>query len=103
MWRSSFTARSAYRSTACLCKARQFPHAGAGRIDVGRDIDVDQIGLVGIDPLAHGRGEIGGAIHANSLDAGGARHRGEVRIVTLAGFRVVEVGRELTSAEIAVL
>src|SRR5882757_2416317 len=35
-----------------LAEARQFPHAGADWIDVGRDINVDQIGLVGGDALA---------------------------------------------------
>ena len=76
---------------------------GADRIDVGGDIDVDQIGLVGGDALADGLAEIAGAIDAHALDAAGARHRGEIRIVALAGLRIVEIGREFAPAEIAAL
>src|SRR5206468_587041 len=72
----------------------QFPDAGAHRVDVGGDIDVDQIGLVGGNPLADRLADIAGTVDADALDAAGARHRGEVRIVALARRRIVEVGRE---------
>ena len=86
-----------------LPKPGQFPNAGADRIDVGGDIDVDQIGLVGGDALADGLAEIAGAIDAHAFDAAGARHRGEIRIVALAGRGIVEVGRQFAAAEIAAL
>src|SRR5258707_14844602 len=63
-----------------LAEPGQFPDTGAHRIDVGGDIDVDQIGLVGGDALADGFAEIAGAIDAHALDAAGARHRGKIRI-----------------------
>src|SRR6266581_3784225 len=66
-----------------LAEAGEFPHASAGRIDIGRDIDVDEIRPVGLDALAHRFREIGGAIDAHTFDAGRARHSGEVRIVAL--------------------
>ena len=76
-------ADSACRCRLALPEAGQFPDAGAGRIDVGGDIDVDQIGLVGGDALADRLGEIAGAVDAHAFDAAGARHRGEIRIVAL--------------------
>src|ERR1700716_4680857 len=81
----------------------QFPDAGAHRIDVGGDIDVDQIGLVGGDALAEGITDVALAIDADAFDAAGARHRGKIRIVTLARRRIMEVGCEFVSAEIAAL
>ena len=64
-------------------KPGKLPNAGAAGIDIGGDIDVDQIGLVGGDALANGLAEIAGAIDAHAFDAAGARHGGEVRIVAL--------------------
>ena len=81
----------------------QFPDAGARGIDIGGDIDVDQIGLVGGDALADGLADIAGAVDAHAFDAAGARHRGKIRIVALAGDRIMEVGREFAAAEIAAL
>src|ERR1700693_4815939 len=81
----------------------KLPDAGAGGIDVGGDIDVDQIGLVGGDALADGFAEIAGAIDAHTFDTAGTRHRGEIRIVTLAADRIVEVGGEFAAAEITAL
>src|SRR5665213_1164482 len=86
-----------------LSEPRQFPDAGAAWIDVGSDIDVDQIGLVGGDALAKGLAEIAGPIDPHALYAAGARHRGEVRTVTRAGVGVVEIGRQFAAAEIAAL
>src|ERR1700730_12196768 len=83
-----------------LPKPRQFPNSGAAGIDVGGNIDVDQIGLVGGDTLADGLAKITGAIDADTLDAAGARHGGEIRIVTFAGIGIVEVGRQFATAEI---
>ena len=60
-----------------LAEPGQIPNTGADRIDVGGDIDVDQIGLVGGDALADRLAEIAGTIDAHALDAAGARHRGE--------------------------
>src|SRR5437899_5337412 len=90
---------------ACLAlpEAWELPDAGAGGIDIGGDVDVDQIGLVGGDALADGLAEIAGAIDAHAFDAAGTRHRGEIRIVTLAADGIVEVGGELAAAEIAAL
>src|ERR1700694_3254843 len=84
-------------------EAGELPDAGAARIDIGGDIDVDQIGLVGGDPLADGFAEIAGAIDPHALDAAGSRHRGKIRIVTRAGDRIVEVGGEFAAAEITAL
>ena len=44
-----------------------------------------------------------GAVDGDALDAGRARHGGEVGIVGRAGLRMLEVGRELAAAEIAAL
>src|SRR5260221_9274397 len=41
-----------------LSKPGQFPNAGADRIHIGSDIDLDQIGRVGGDALADGLPEI---------------------------------------------
>src|SRR5207237_3042294 len=43
-----------------LAEPGQFPHPRAGRIDIGGDIDIDQIGLVRGDALADGFAEIAG-------------------------------------------
>src|SRR5580704_8065672 len=86
-----------------LAEAGQLPHPGAGRVDVGGDIDVDQIRLVGRDRLLDGVANIACTIDAHALDAAGARHGGKIRIVALARFGVVEVGRKLAAAEIAAL
>src|SRR5215472_10594565 len=68
-----------------LAKAGKLPHAGTGGIDVGADIDVDKIGLVGRDRFADRLAKVARAIDADALDAAGARHRREIRIVALAG------------------
>src|ERR1700761_4407109 len=86
-----------------LAEPRQFPDAGANRIDVGGDVDIDQIGLVRRDALPDRFTDITGTVDAHALDAAGARHRGEVRIVALAGHGIVEIGRKLAAAKIAAL
>src|SRR5262245_42260870 len=86
-----------------LPEPRQLPHAGASWIDVSGDVNVDQVGPVGLDAPAHRLSEIGGAIDAHAFDAGRARHGCKVRIVALAGLGMVEVGRKLAAAEIAAL
>src|ERR1044072_8694849 len=73
-----------------LAEPRQFPDTRADRIDIGGDIDVDQIGLVGGDTLADRFGEIAGTIDAHALDAAGARHRSKIRVIALAGVGIVE-------------
>src|SRR6516164_1312366 len=84
-----------------LAKARQLPHASAGRIDIGADIDIDQIGPVCGNGAANGVADIAGTIDPHSLDAARARHRGKIRIIAAAGLWIVEVGSELAAAEIA--
>src|SRR5882724_2425138 len=86
-----------------LPESRKLPNAGAAGIDIGGDIDIDQIGLVGGDALANGFAEIAGAIDPHAFDAAGARHGGEVRIVTRAGGRIMEVGGEFAAAEVTAL
>src|SRR3984957_13510432 len=86
-----------------LPKPRKFPDPGAGGIDIGGDIDIDQVGFVGGDTLADSFADIAGAIDANALHAAGARHRGEIRIVPLAAGRMVKVGGQLPAAEVAAL
>ena len=71
-WRSRLSRHIALTDRRLAdAETRQFPHAGAGRIDVGGDVDIDQIGLVGGDALADGFGQVGGTIDAHALDAGG--------------------------------
>src|SRR5262249_2106633 len=67
-----------------LAEPRQFPDTRADRIDVGGDIDVDQVRLVSRDALADRFRNVAGAIDPHALDAAGARHRSEIRIVALA-------------------
>src|SRR5262249_15577245 len=86
-----------------LAKARQLPYACTSRIDVGGDVDVDQIRLVGGDGLANGIPDIACSINPHPLDAAGARHRREIRIVALAGPGIVEVSRQFSPAEITAL
>ena len=86
-----------------LSEAGEFPNARSGRVDVGRDVDVDQIRLVRCDAAPHSLGQVRGPIDADAFDARGARHGGNVRVVTLAGFRVVEVRGQLAAAEVAAL
>src|SRR5882762_285599 len=86
-----------------LPESRKLPNAGAAGIDIGGDIDIDQIGLVGGDALANGFAEIAGAIDPHAFDAAGARHGGEVRIVTRAGGRIMEVGGEFAAPEVTAL
>src|ERR1700751_2273232 len=74
-------------------EARQLPDAGAGGIDVGCDVDIDQIGLVGRDALADRLANIAGAIDAHTLDAAGGPHCRELRIEGMARPRIVEVSR----------
>src|ERR1700686_5869124 len=81
----------------------KLPDAGAGGIDVGGDIDVNQIGLVGGDALADGFAEIAGAIDPHAFDAARARHRGKIRIVTPARRRIMEVGVEFAAPGEALL
>src|SRR4030088_1997377 len=86
-----------------LSKSGKLPNAGAAGIDIGGDIDVDQIGLVGRDAFENGFAEIAGAIDPHAFHAAGARHRGEVRIVARASGWIVEVGGEFAAAEVAAL
>ena len=82
-----------------LSEAGQFPNARSRRIDVGGDVDVDQIRLVRGNAAPHSLGQVRGPIDADAFDARGARHGGKVGIVTLAGFRMVEVRGQLAAAE----
>src|ERR1700759_4376830 len=86
-----------------LAESRQFPDTGADRIDVGGDVDIDQIGLVGRNALADSLADVAGAGHAHAFDTTGARHRREIRIVALSRDGIMEVGRKLAAAEIAAL
>src|SRR5262249_24258588 len=86
-----------------LAEPGQLPHAGAAWILVGRDVGVDEIRLAAGNSGAHRVGESGGALHADAVDAGRARHGGEIGIVGCAGLRMLEVGRELAPVEVAAL
>src|SRR6516165_2820206 len=86
-----------------LAEAGEFPDAGARGIDVGGDVDVDQIRPIRFNAPAYRLGEVRGAIDADAFDARGARHGGKVGIVTVAGLRMVEVGGQLAASEIAPL
>src|SRR6185312_10014078 len=86
-----------------LAEPGQLPDAGTGRVDVGGNVDVDEIGLAGGNALVDRLANIAGAIDAHALDAAGTRHRREIRIVALAGPGIVEIGRKLAAAEIAAL
>src|SRR5215831_21124890 len=86
-----------------LAEPRQLPDGSAGWIDIGGDVDIDQVRLVGGDRLPDGVADIAGPIDADAFDAAGAGHRREVRAVALAGVRILEVGRKLAPAEIAAL
>src|SRR5438105_5952016 len=68
-------------------KAGQLPDASAARVLVGVDVDVDQVRLVGGDRHAHRVADVAGAVDPHTFDAGRARHRGEIRLVGLAGLR----------------
>src|SRR3979409_2067638 len=81
--------------------AGQIPHAGAARVLVGGNFRIAQIGPAGRGAGAHRGAEIGGAIDGHALDAGRARHGGEVGIIGLAGRRMLEVGRELAPPPLA--
>src|SRR5580692_6290920 len=83
-----------------LAEPRQFPDAGPDRIDVGGDVNVDQIRLVGRNSLADSLTNIAGAVNTYAFDAAGAGHRREIRAVALTGDGIVEVGRQLPAAEI---
>src|SRR4029079_11073563 len=54
-------------------------------------------------PLAGGLAGSAGASGADAFDAAGSRHGGEIRIVTLACRRIVEVGREFAATEVTAL
>src|SRR5215831_17270893 len=86
-----------------LAETRQFPHTGTGGIDIGGDVDVDQIWPVCVNAPAYRLCEISGPINAYTLDSGGPGHGGKVGIVPLASFRIVEIGREFATAEISAL
>ena len=57
------------------------------------------LAIAGPDRVA----EIGGAVDADAVDASGARHGGEIRIIGLARLGMLEVGGEFPPAEIAAL
>src|SRR6186997_2387637 len=84
-------------------EAGQLPDSGAARILVGVDVDVDQVRLVGGNGHADRIADVTGTIDLHALDAGRARHGGEVRVVGLAGFGMVEIGGELAAIQVAAL
>src|SRR5205085_11132497 len=86
-----------------LAEPGKLPDAGTSGVDIGGDIDVDQIGLVGTDAVSDRLADIAGTIDPHAFDAAGTRHGGEIRIVALARIGIMEVGRQLPAAEIAAL
>src|SRR5215470_6191416 len=83
--------------------AGKLPNAGAARILVGPDVGIDHTRPAARYGSTHRFAELGRTIDADARDAGRARHGGKVGIVRRAGFRVLEVCRELAPAEIAAL
>src|SRR5262245_49041710 len=84
-------------------KAGQFPHPGPAWVLVGVDVDVDQVWLVLRDGVADGVADVAGAVDADAFYAGRACHGGKVRVVGLAGRRLLEVGGKLAAIQIAAL
>src|SRR5262249_16944807 len=84
-------------------EAGQFPHPGAAWVLIGVDVDVDQVWFVLRDGVADGVSGGAGAGDADAVDGWWARHRGKVRVVWLAGRRMLEVGGKLAAIQIAAL
>src|ERR1700693_5563465 len=86
-----------------LAQSGQLPDAGTSRVLVGADVGVDQERPMGSDRGLDRFAQIGGAIDPHALDAGGTRHGGEIGVVALAGFWIVEISRQVAPAQIATL
>ena len=70
-----------------LAKSRKLPYPGSAWVLVGSNVGIDEGRASRRNRRAQRFGEVAGAVDIHSVDAGRARHGGEIRIIGRAGLR----------------